>query len=70
MAVKGADGLIMVDGTVLNGNKVLARPLDGAFVFLNACQVGAGNEILGGASGLAADFVHAGASGVVAPLGP
>jgi hypothetical protein len=64
----GTDGLVMVDGTVLNGNKVLARPLDGAFVFLNACQVGAGNEILGGAAGLAADFVHAGASGVVAPL--
>jgi hypothetical protein len=64
----GRDGLIMVDGQVLNGNKVLARPLDGPFVFLNACQVGAGNKILAGAAGLAADFVNAGASGVVAPL--
>ncbi len=64
----GRDGLIMVDGSILNGNKVLSRPLDGTFVFLNACQVGAGNEILGGAAGLAADFVNAGASGVVAPL--
>jgi hypothetical protein len=64
----GRDGLIMVDGTILNGNKVLARKLDGMFVFLNACQVGAGNQVLGGAAGLAADFVRAGASGVVAPL--
>jgi hypothetical protein len=64
----GRDGLIMVDGQILNGNKVLARPLDGPFVFLNACQVGAGNKILAGAAGLAADFVNAGASGVVAPL--
>ena len=64
----GRDGLIMVDGQILNGNKVLARPLDGPFVFLNACQVGAGNKILAGAAGLAADFVKAGASGVVAPL--
>lgn len=38
------------------------------FVFLNACQVGAGEELLGDYGGLAADFVFAGASAVVAPL--
>lgn len=38
------------------------------FVFLNACQVGAGEELLGDYGGLAADFTFAGASAVIAPL--
>lgn len=38
------------------------------FVFLNACQVGAGNEVLGSYAGLAAAVLRTGASGVVAPL--
>ncbi|MGW5053049.1 CHAT domain-containing protein [Actinokineospora sp. NPDC004072] len=38
------------------------------FVFLNACQVGAGGEVLGDYSGLARAFLAAGAAGVVAPL--
>ena len=37
-------------------------------MFLNACQVGSGNLILGDYAGLAAAFLRAGASGVVAPL--
>ncbi|HEX2252565.1 MAG TPA: CHAT domain-containing protein [Thermoanaerobaculia bacterium] len=38
------------------------------FVFLNACQVGAGERLLGDYGGMAAAFVSAGASAVVAPL--
>jgi len=38
------------------------------FVFLNACQVGAGKQVLGDYAGMAAAFLFAGASGVVAPL--
>jgi CHAT domain-containing protein len=38
------------------------------FVFINACQVGSGDQILGGYAGLAAAFLYAGAAGVVAPL--
>lgn len=38
------------------------------FVFLNACQVGAGKQVLGDYAGLAAAFLRAGASAVVAPL--
>jgi hypothetical protein len=38
------------------------------FVFLNACQVGAGKQVLGDYAGLAAAFLHAGAAAVVAPI--
>lgn len=38
------------------------------FVFLNACQTGAAKRVLGDYGGLAAAFVRAGASAVVAPL--
>ncbi len=38
------------------------------FVFLNACQVGATKDVLADYSGLAAAFLFAGASGVLAPL--
>jgi CHAT domain/TIR domain len=38
------------------------------FVFLNACQVGAGQRVLGDYAGLATAFLSAGASGVVAAL--
>jgi hypothetical protein len=43
----------------------MPRPM---FVFLNACQVGAGQRVLGDYAGLAAAFLSAGASGVVAAL--
>lgn len=63
------DGLMLVDGETLNPFEVQGTPLDRApFVFLNACQVGAGNKVLGDYSGMAAAFLVAGASGVVAPL--
>jgi CHAT domain-containing protein len=38
------------------------------FVFLNACQVGSANRILGDYGGMADAFLYAGASGVIAPL--
>jgi CHAT domain-containing protein len=63
------NGLILVDGEALDPTTVkgcnLART---PFVFLNACQVGQGNAVLGDYSGMAAAFLYAGASGVVAPL--
>lgn len=38
------------------------------FVFLNACQVGAGETIFGDYAGMAAAFLRIGATAVVAPL--
>lgn len=64
-----SDGLALVDGTVLAAEQIRSRNLDsGPFVFLNACQVGSGAKVLGDYAGIAAAFVYAGASGVVAPL--
>jgi CHAT domain len=63
------DGVVLVDGHALDpmevkGSSFTATP----FVFLNACQVGSGNKILGDHAGLAAAFLWSGACGVVAPL--
>lgn len=38
------------------------------FVFLNACQVGIGKQVLGDYAGMASAFLFAGASAVVAPI--
>ncbi len=63
------DGLILVDGSALDPLAVRGIPLRGhPFVFLNACQVGRGSQLLGDHAGLAAAFLFAGASGVIAPL--
>jgi hypothetical protein len=63
------DGLMLVDGETLEPTQVQGERLDRSpFVFLNACQVGSGSKILGDYSGMAAAFLMAGASGVVAPL--
>ena len=53
----------------LTANTVRAGSVGGAFVFLNACQVGAGDRLLGNYTGLAVEFLRAGASAVIAPLG-
>jgi hypothetical protein len=63
------DGLVLVDGHSLDpmevkGSQFVTRP----FVFLNACQVGSGNKVLGDYAGMAEAFLWSGASGVVAPL--
>jgi hypothetical protein len=62
-------GLVLIDGEVIDplvvkGGSLAEAPL----VFLNACQVGAGQETLGDYAGLAESFLFAGASAVVAPL--
>jgi len=65
----GMDGLVLtdqraLDPTVVRGMDLRHRP----FVFLNACQVGMGREVLGDYGGMAMALVKAGASAVVAPL--
>ena len=68
-AEEAIDGLILVDGSALDPLAVKGIPLHGhPFVFLNACQVGRGSQLLGDHAGLAAAFLFAGASGVIAPL--
>lgn len=63
------DGIILVDRTMLGPNVVRGVDLDPPrFVFLNACQVGNGSEVLGDYAGMASAFLYAGASAVVAPL--
>ncbi|MGX7824482.1 CHAT domain-containing protein [Actinokineospora sp. 24-640] len=67
------EGLVLLgeDGRhrFLHPDQVAALDFTGRpFVFLNACQVGAGGEVLGDYSGLARAFLAAGAAGVVAPL--
>jgi hypothetical protein len=63
------DGLVLADGRALDEMQVKGSRLDGRpFVFLNACQVGSGNAVLGNYAGLAQAFLYAGASGVIAPL--
>jgi hypothetical protein len=65
---RGAD-LLMEDGEELTAFAIRGSQLDNApFVFLNACQVGAANELLGSYAGMAQAFLRAGASAVVAPL--
>ena len=62
-------GLVLVDGEVIDRLVVEGRLTRRApLVFLNACQVGTGQETLGDYAGLAESFLFAGASAVVAPL--
>jgi hypothetical protein len=63
------NGIITTDGRSLNPNVISTFTLAAnPVVFLNACQVAAGFRALGAYSGVAAEFVKAGASAVVAPL--
>jgi hypothetical protein len=65
----GEDGLILTDGMALDPLRIKGTESHGTpFVFLNACQVGAGQEVLGDYAGIAEAFLHAGAAGVIAPL--
>jgi CHAT domain-containing protein len=62
-------GLVLVDGGVIDPLVVKGGTLRHApLVFLNACQVGMGQDTLGDYAGLAESFLYAGASAVVAPL--
>jgi hypothetical protein len=63
------DGLLLTDNEWLMPAQVKGSDLGaGPFVFLNACQVGQGDEVLGVYAGMAEAFLFAGASAVVAPL--
>jgi hypothetical protein len=63
------DGLILTDGKVIDPAVVKGIDLDlHPFVFLNACQVGAGQSLLGDYAGMAEAFLRSGACAVVAPL--
>jgi hypothetical protein len=64
------DGLLLVDGNYLYPNQVRGTRLGRRrpFVFLNACQVGQGNLLLGHYAGMAGAFLFAGAAAVIAPL--
>jgi CHAT domain-containing protein len=63
------NGLVLTDGLTLDPLQVKGNAFNSPiFVFLNACQVGSGNKILGDYSGMAEAFLYAGAAGVVAPL--
>jgi hypothetical protein len=63
------DGIVLGDGSTLRPDEVLGVTLKNKpFVFLNACQLGQGKVTLGDYGGIAAAFLEAGASGVVAAL--
>ena len=63
------DGLLMVDGQWLDWVTVRGvEKLKPRLVFLNACQVGQGQQVLGDYAGLAPALLTNGASAVVAPL--
>ena len=63
------DGIVLVDGLTLDPMQIKGSPLRSRpFVFLNACQVGSGEAVLGDYAGMAEAFLFAGASGVIAPL--
>ena len=63
------NGIILIDGKGLDPTVVRSYILHGMpFIFLNACQLGTGQEVLGDYSGMAEAFLYAGACGVVAPL--
>jgi CHAT domain-containing protein len=65
----GQDGIILVDGTALTSKEIRGITLTNKpFVFLNACQLGQGEKILGDYGGIAKAFLDAGAAGVVAAL--
>jgi hypothetical protein len=58
----GAVGRYLTPTMLENGR------LDGPFVFLNACQVGSDEQVLGNYGGFATTLVKVGAAAVVAPL--
>jgi len=65
----GEEGLILVDGNALDPLAVRGTQMSSSpFVFLNACQLGRGDQLLGDHAGMAEAFLFAGAAGVVAPL--
>ena len=63
------NGIVLVDGTTLTSKEIMGVTLARRpFVFLNACQLGQGEKVLGDYGGIARAFLDAGASGVVSAL--
>jgi predicted acylesterase/phospholipase RssA len=61
-------GLILEKGAPFVAGDIERDIVEGSFVFLNACQVGRGDVMLGDYAGVASALLRGGASGVVAPL--
>jgi hypothetical protein len=64
------DGIYLVEGPPIDPFQIRGSDLSSRapFVFLNACQVGSAQELLGSYGGIAQAFLQVGASAVVAPL--
>ncbi|MPZ99142.1 MAG: CHAT domain-containing protein [Dehalococcoidia bacterium] len=63
------NGLVLADGQTVDPLQVRGLAFTNPpFVFLNACQVGSSQRLLGDYAGLAEAFLFSGAAGVVAPL--
>lgn len=62
------DGLLLTDSVTLRPKMVQGMDIPPSLVFMNACQVGSGNALLGSYSGMAMAFLVAGAIAVVGPL--
>lgn len=63
------NGLVLADGQTIDPLQVRGVPfMQPPFVFLNACQVGSSQRILGDYAGLAEAFLFSGAAAVIAPL--
>jgi hypothetical protein len=64
------EGIYLVEGPPIDPFQIRGSDLSkrAPFVFLNACQVGAAQNLLGNYAGIAQAFLKIGASGVVAPL--
>jgi hypothetical protein len=64
------EGIYLVEGPPIDQATIRGSDLSerAPFVFLNACQVGAAQNLLGSYAGIAQAFLKVGASAVVAPL--
>jgi CHAT domain-containing protein len=66
------NGIVLDDGITRLDQRIIAGALIGErrqpFVFLNACQVGTADTLLGDYGGMAAAFLRTGFRGFVAPL--
>ncbi len=64
------DGIYLVEGPPIDPLQIRGSDLTSRspFVFLNACQVGSAQELLGSYGGIAQAFLQVGASAVIAPL--
>lgn len=63
------DGIVMNDKSTLGFESILGVETGRSkLTFLNACQVGEAQEVLGDTAGIVPSFIRIGAQGVIAPL--